>query len=343
MQTNSAQPNESLDGSSRNGSPYPNVKLVDNRKFGALLIVIALIIAGVSLILRINDARKTESMVQVDGVVNFIDHRKYKIGRKEHSETVVSVLYVPEGRDMNYFVDGTSFMLDFAHKGDVIRVCYEKGHPDKAYIAEKDWLTGRYIHTGKGYNVPLIIAAVIILFGVIFIEDGVKIAKKKEQGYDPRSELEVDPKTGKVYDPGLHELTRYANRRRGYKKFWVLGSCFFTVFAGLGVGALVQYFTTEPRDPNLLIVALFSYLFGSGMLILVMITLIRRQNKRRIFVKAFMADEYTARYREREKAAQTLWKHVSTYMEKESPFSRFKLEYSRDWLEKYKGELKKYR
>ena len=323
-------------------SEHEKVKIIDNRKVGAVLLVIAFFFIVLSVVLRIVDVKKGESYEHVDGTVNGIQiskHRKYKV---DSTTRTVSVIYVPkeyEEYDMHCFVSGSSTMLDFVHKGDTVRVHYEKGNPDKAYIAEKDWLTGGYIHTGRGYNVLLIIAGGLILFGALFIEDGVKL---KKSGINPAWNLEYDPKTKKMYDPALYELTRYANRRRGYKKFWIVGSIFFTIFAGAGVGALVQYFTTEPRDPNLLIAALFSYLIGSGMLILVMITLIRQQKKRRRFVMAFMADEYTARYKEREKAAQTLWKHVSRYMDKESPFSRFKLEYSRDWLEKYKRELKKY-
>ena len=210
MQTNNVQQYQSLDGSSQKGSPYPdNLKLVDNRKFGAIIIVIALIVAGVSLFFRFSDAKKGESFEYVDGVVNSVQVRKEKIGRKVHKTNVVSVLYVPEGYDMNFFIDGSSFMLDFVRKGDVVRVYYEKSDPDNAYIAEKDWLTGSYVHTGKGYNVPLIIAAVIILIGILFFVDGVETAKKVKQGYDPRSELELDPRTGKYYDPNLGIMEEY--------------------------------------------------------------------------------------------------------------------------------------
>ena len=45
MQTNNEQQYQSLDGSSQKGSPYPeNLKLVDNRKFGAVIIVIATLV-----------------------------------------------------------------------------------------------------------------------------------------------------------------------------------------------------------------------------------------------------------------------------------------------------------
>lgn len=344
MQTNNEQQYQSLDGSSQKGSPYPeNLKLVDNRKFGAVIIAIALIVAGVSLFFRFSDAKKGESFEHVDGVVNSVQVRKEKIGRKEHKTNVVSVLYVPEGYDMNYFIDGSSFMLDFVRKGDVVRVYYEKGDPHNAYIAEKDWLTGSYVHTGKGYNVPLIIAAVIILIGILFFVDGVETAKKvKQQGYDPRSELELDPGTGKYYDPNMHEIARSFNHRRSWYGFWGAGSFFFTIFAGAAVGSVIQYFTQEPKNPQLLIIALIAYLIGSGMLILVMVTLIKQGKRKRKFVLAFMADDITARYKDREKAARVLWKHVSHYMVKETLFSRFKYDYSRYWLKKYENELVKF-
>ena len=343
MQTNNVQQYQSLDGSSQKGSPYPDdLKLVDNRKFGAIIIVIALIVVGVSLLFRFSDAKKGESFEHVDGVVNFVQVRKEKIGRKEHKTNVVSVLYVPEGSEMNYFIDGSSFMLDFVRKGDVVRVYYEKGDPDNAYIAEKDWLTGSYVHTGKGYNVPLIIAAVIALFGILFFSDGVETAKKVKQGYDPRSELELDPRTGKYYDPNMHEIARAFNFRRGWFAFWGAGSCFFTIFAGAAVGSVIQYFTQEPKNPQLLIAALVAYLIGSCMLILVMLTLIKQGNRKRRFVIAFMADDITSRYKERDKAARVLWKHVSHYMVKETLFSRYTYDYSRYWLKKFEDKLVKF-
>jgi hypothetical protein len=52
-----------------------------------------------------------------------------------------------------------------------------------------------------------------------------------------------------------------------------------------------------------------------------------------------MADEATAVYARREEAAQLLWKLVKRYMEAEPMWSRFKLEYNRDWLETYEDKL----
>lgn len=52
-----------------------------------------------------------------------------------------------------------------------------------------------------------------------------------------------------------------------------------------------------------------------------------------------MADEATVVYARREEAAQLLWKLVKRYMEAEPMWSRFKLEYNRDWLETYEDKL----
>ena len=56
-------------------------------------------------------------------------------------------------------------------------------------------------------------------------------------------------------------------------------------------------------------------------------------------ISTFMADEATAVYAKREEAAQLLWKLVKRYMEAEPMWSRFKLEYNRDWLETYEDKL----
>ena len=152
-------------------------KLIDNRKVGVFFFVVAAIVIGVSLFIRISDVRKSAGYKHVDGVVSSIDTRRTFYARKYRYRTTVSVLYSPEGSDINSFVSYDGFVSYFLQEGDIIRVYYNESKPWEAYAAEKDWLTGGYIHAGRGYNMPLIIGAIILLFGVIFFEDGVKAAK----------------------------------------------------------------------------------------------------------------------------------------------------------------------
>ena len=71
----------------------------------------------------------------------------------------------------------------------------------------------------------------------------------------------------------------------------------------------------------------------------VIISIFYLKGKKTAFISAFMADEATAVYARREEAAQLLWKLVKRYMEAEPMWSRFKLEYNRDWLETYEDKL----
>lgn len=172
-------------------------KLIDNRKVGVFFFVVAAIVIGVSLFIRISDVRKSAGYKHVDGVVSSIDTKRTFFARKYRYRTTVSVLYSPEGSDINSFVSYDGFVSYFLQEGDIIRVYYNESKPWEAYAAEKDWLTGGYIHAGRGYNMPLIIGAIILLFGVIFFEDGVKAAKKAKKGKDKNAGKLDDPATPK--------------------------------------------------------------------------------------------------------------------------------------------------
>ena len=65
--------------------------------------------------------------------------------------------------------------------------------------------------------------------------------------------------------------------------------------------------------------------------------------KKKDFIYAFVNDELTACYSQREEAAGELWKQVKYFMEKETLWSKYKLKYSREWLMWYSDQLEKYR
>ena len=77
-------------------SEHEKVKIIDNRKVGAVLLVIAFFFIVLSVVLRIVDVKKGESYEHVDGTVNGIQiskHRKYKV---DSTTRTVSVIYVPK-------------------------------------------------------------------------------------------------------------------------------------------------------------------------------------------------------------------------------------------------------
>ena len=87
----------------------------------------------------------------------------------------------------------------------------------------------------------------------------------------------------------------------------------------------------------------FVMIIGIGFVPLIITSIVKLTRQKTGFINAFMNDPETSAYSERENAAKALWKHVSHYMEKETPWSRYKLEYSRFWLEKYKNRIEKFR
>lgn len=193
-------------GTEQNNAKAPETqktKVVDNRKVGVFLLVVAAIIIGINVFLRLYDSNKSAEYKHVEGTVSSIETRRTYYARKYRYKTTVSVMFSPEGSGLNYFASFDGFVSYFTKEGDVFRVYYKEASPLNSYVAEKDWLTGGYLHAGRGYNVPLIIAAFIILFGVIFFEDGVKAAKNgkaAKKGTGPVKQSEDEPKTAKLCD-----------------------------------------------------------------------------------------------------------------------------------------------
>ena len=323
-------------GTEQNNAKTPDtqkVKFIDNRKIGVFFFVVAAIIIGVNLFLRIYDAKKSAEYKHVDGVVSSIDTRRTYYARKYRYETTISVKYSLEETGLNYFVSYSGSTSYFTKKGDVFRVYYDDLKPWEAYVAEKDWLTGGYVHAGREYNIPLVIAAVIIIFGFYFFADGVYTAK---HGIDPAS-LEVDPK-GRVYSKNTHEIARMFNRRRkGRKLAKAVGLSGTSITAATGF--VIAYFITRGQNPGYLQLAAVALVLGLIFGAVYAIYLIRENKRKRRFIAGFMADDATAVYKDRAKAGQILWKHVNEYMFSEPMYSRFSYDYSGFWLEKYKNEL----
>ena len=315
-------------------SDIQKAKFIDNRKIGVFFFVVAAIIIGVNLFLRIHDARKSAEYKHVDGVVSSIDTRRYYYARKYRYETTISVKYTLEETGLVYFVSYSGSTSYFTKKGDIYRVYYNDLRPWEAYVAEKDWLTGGYVHAGSGYNIPLVIAAVIIIFGFYFFADGVYTAK---HGIDPAS-LEVDPRNGKVYSKTTHEIARMFNHRRKSRKLTkVVGLSGTSITAATGF--VIAYFITRGQNPGYLQIAAVALVLGLIFGAVYAIYLVRENKRKRRFIAGFMADDATAVYKDRAKAGQILWKHVNEYMFSEPYFSRYSYKYERYWLEKYGDKL----
>ena len=131
-----------------------------------------------------------------------------------------------------------------------------------------------------------------------------------------------------------------SNAKRGWLPFWICGILFYLFTLVMGVGIIVSVLQDKPEDSvSPVAAAIFMVILGHGMLAGVIISIRYLGRKKRAFISGFMADEATSVYEDRMAAAEVLWKLVKHYMEKEPFYSRFKLEYNRDWLETYEEKL----
>ena len=324
-----------------------------NVVLGIIHFLIVLIIIGINLYFRFTDIHRGDGYEHVPGVITKREESYTKIGRRTSSKTWLTVRYKPEGSDKEREYHGTDFSYGFLYKGTVVRVYYKMDGtvPSDVFIARYDWLVKDYLPADKSYNIPLIVAGILLLIGIYYIADNKKSkSKRKDPDYKPTLEEQgfaIDPNTGKIYDEELHNLARFANRKRGWKRFWIAGSFAFTFFTGMGIMMMITTLKEYAGDRDSIIAGMafsgFLMAIGIGFVPLIITTMIRQHKKKTAFINAFMADSETVTYSEREMAAKALWKLVSHYMERETPWSRFKLEYSRFWLEKYRSSIEKYR
>jgi hypothetical protein len=82
---------------------------------------------------------------------------------------------------------------------------------------------------------------------------------------------------------------------------------------------------------------------GIGLWGAVVGTALYLKKKRAQFIMAFMADEATKIYSDREGAAYELWLLVKKFTQTEPMWSKYKPVYNGYWLQKYADKLEKYR
>ena len=79
---------------------------------------------------------------------------------------IVWIEYPIEG--YNYLEEiSERYSFDMFSEGDKVPVLYCKDATSKAYVARKDWMTGAYLPVDKYYNVPVIIAAILLGIGFL--------------------------------------------------------------------------------------------------------------------------------------------------------------------------------
>lgn len=313
----------------------------------AAFFLVALLIIGINMLCRVVDSHKYDAYEYTVGkVIKYTTSKMPRSGSRGSSYSYkysITVEYQVDGTAKPYTIWDEDSAYEFFRQGKLLRVYYDEDDPKEAYLTKEDPLTGLYLPAEKQYYIPFYVAVFPALIGVYLIFDYEK-AKKLSRQNKLKPKKKVKSSEDPDYDPNLHELARMSNYKRGWVPFWICGSLFylFTMFAGIMI--IYTAIKDHPKDyVSSLFAAGFFMILGNAMLGGVIISIFYLKRKKNAFLNAFMMDEATAIYTRREEAALTLWGLVKKYMEKETPWGRFKLEYNRDWLETYEEELTKYK
>ena len=180
------------------------IKDVSEKKINVVLgiihIVIVLIIAGTNLYFRFTDARKGDGFEYVEGVIVKREEKYSYIGRRRISDTWITVRYMPKEEERKREYIGTDFSYGFLYTGTRLRVYYkyDGSNPKDVYLARYDWLVKDYLPADKSYNIPLIVAGILLIIGIYYFVD-IKKPQKRSGKNAPRADFIVDPETGKLH------------------------------------------------------------------------------------------------------------------------------------------------
>ena len=307
-------------------------------KVGLFFIFVFLAIIGINIFCRYNDHRKLEEMEFAEGIVTSSSTREEWIGNKRRYVDSITVEYIPEGSDTKLHFYDSDGPYEFIHQGDVIGVYYEKRNPDKAIIAKTDWITKEYVRADINYEAALIVSVFPLGIGIFFFAEELTVRKNIRKG-----KFKLKKGDGLYPDENLHELSRMSNYKRSWNGAWIGLLCLYAFFMFMGIAWIVISLTSnKSEDSGFLIGGIIVVILAQGCPLGIFLTMRSIFRKKRNFIKGFMADDATRIYKDREKAAGVLWKHVKHFMEAETAWSRYKYDYSRLWLEKYEDKLEKF-
>lgn len=306
---------------------------------GLIFIIIFLAIAGINILCRFNDNRKLEKLEYTQGVVTSRQTFEKWTGSKRHLSESITVEYTPEGSDTKCYFRDSDGPYEFFREGDILGVYYDKKHPDEAMIAKVDWLTGKDVKADVNYEAALIVSIFPLGIGVFFFAEELAVRKNIKKG-----KFKLKKSDGLYPDENLHSLARMSNYKRSWLGAWIGMSLLYVFFMFIGIAAITAFFTsTENGSEGALPAGIFFIIMAQGAPVIVFFTARFVLGKKRNFIKGFMADNATLVYKDREEAANVLWKHVKHFMEAEPMWSRYKYDYSRLWLEKYEDKLEEFK
>lgn len=142
----------------------------------------------------------------------------------------------------------------------------------------------------------------------------------------------------------MTHVIHISNKKRGWTIFQVMGTlvgAFFVFMGCMMMAALLK----DPANNvvSVIVVSGFIILVGLGLWGAVVGSALYLKKKRALFIAAFLADEATKIYSEREGAAYELWLLVKRSTQTEPLWSKYKPVYNRYWLQKFADMLEKYK
>ena len=301
------------------------------------VLLVAAIIFGIGFYFRYKDIRKADDYEYVKGTVTKTYTTSTKIGRKTNRDRHVVLKFKPKGQDKEYNAsvdDSWRFFGDY-------RVYYKKNDYNDKYVAIQDWLTREYIPDGKNYDVPVVISGILVLSALYLFIDAIRAKSRAKKGtLKIKKPVPGEP----VYaDPNLHEMARMANHKRSWTGAWLGFGMLYALFMTMGIAWVVISLKNPDKDGSFLIPGIIVLLIAQGCPLTIFLTARRLSARKKNFIKAFMADDFTAVYTQRKKAAVKLWKYVKHFMEKEPIRTKYTLSYQRYWVEKYRDKLERFR
>lgn len=142
----------------------------------------------------------------------------------------------------------------------------------------------------------------------------------------------------------MTHVIHISNKKRGWTIFQVMGTivgAFFVFMGCMMMAALLK----DPANNvvSVIVVSGFIILMGLGLWGAVVGSALYLKKKRALFIAAFLADEATKIYSDREGAAYELWLLVKKSTQTEPLWSKYKPVYNRYWLQKFADMLEKFK
>ena len=142
----------------------------------------------------------------------------------------------------------------------------------------------------------------------------------------------------------MTHVIHISNKKRGWTIFQVMGTivgAFFVFMGCMMMAALLK--DPDNNVVSVIVVSGFIILMGLGLWGAVVGSALYLKKKRALFIMAFLEDEATKIYSDREGAAYELWLLVKKSTQTEPLWSKYKPVYNRYWLQKFADMLEKFK